>query len=296
MNKVATTLAKMNAGHADLIKRHMPSLRASLFAALGLPPPTTAKAPWTGPLSPPIQLLVIDRNESESERQQRTGRDFLPALKRELLRRLRAVAVVPVTATNTTNTTTIDSSSSSSSSSGSRASSFSIVQDGTDASASVGRGARPLFNVSVIVLQALSFPDQVRAVARADALLGLHGNGLTHVTWLAASRNGQEFLCEVFPNPTGRVLFDYQVQSDLSSVRHFGFSVSTGVVRGLENIPRNTLAMAEARSKHKLHCALPKGSSQTFRVESMDIDALVKSVVTAATTPPSQSFPPWPSC
>ena len=48
------------------------------------------------------------------------------------------------------------------------------------------------------VLWAVS--DQVKAVAPADALLGLHGNGLTHVSWLAASRSGQEFLCEVFTN------------------------------------------------------------------------------------------------
>jgi capsular polysaccharide biosynthesis protein len=46
------------------------------------------------------------------------------------------------------------------------------------------KALEPEFEVNLVYFEEHSPAEQIRIAARTDILLGLHGNGLTHLIWL----------------------------------------------------------------------------------------------------------------
>lgn len=256
-SEMTRSLKKMNAGHYQLIRKHIHSLRHLVFNSLNIS--TISKNQGDAP----IKLIVIDRHESVEEgsikntnRLHRNLRDFAPKIKNDLLKRLGEI----YDQTSTTNVT-----------------SFFPNKNGSNST------TRPLFQVSVVRFQDYSIADQIKIAARHDAMVGMHGNGLTNLLWLGAERKDREFVCEIFPTD---YVYDYQLFGYFSGVRHFAFSAQDGIIKGMENIPESAL-----NSSCHLTSGNPNGN-----VHHLNVELLVAHIVAAATLPRAASFPPWKTC
>ena len=88
----------------------------------------------------------------------------------------------------------------------------------------------PLFNVSVVTMQGLSFREQISLLANTKIVMSMHGNGLTHLLWISPERTGEELLVEIFPH--GAFTLDYQLQATISGINHFAFDARDGYING----------------------------------------------------------------
>jgi len=248
-SEMTRNLGKMNAGHHQLIREHVQSLRRLVFNSQNVSANPKQEE------NAPIKLLAIDRHEhavediKNTERLHRSLRDFVPKIKNELLAKLSEIY-------------------------------YQTEQNFTTFNPNIGR---PLFQVSVVRFQDYSIADQIKIAASHDAMVGMHGNGLTNLLWLGAERKGREFVCEIFP--TGYV-FDYQLFGYFSGVRHFAVSAQDGLIKGMESIPESAL---------KSSCHLKPGNPNGD-VTQLNVDLLVNHIVAAATLARAESFPPWETC
>lgn len=76
--------------------------------------------------------------------------------------------------------------------------------------------------VDVIDYAALSWEDQIRSTAGYDALIGVHGNGLTNLLWLPAHAG----VLEIFP--AGAHHYDYQLMAELKHLAYVGIEGKVG--------------------------------------------------------------------
>lgn len=76
--------------------------------------------------------------------------------------------------------------------------------------------------VDMIDYAALSWEDQIRTTAGYDALIGVHGNGLTNLLWLPAHAG----VLEIFP--AGAHHYDYQLMAELKHVAYVGIEGKVG--------------------------------------------------------------------
>lgn len=86
--------------------------------------------------------------------------------------------------------------------------------------------------VHTVDFAAIPFEEQLRIIANTDILMGVHGNGLSHLLFLPSNAVALEF----FP-PTG-FTWDYGLLAKVRGISYFGFTFD-GCVTDVEN-PRNS--------------------------------------------------------
>jgi hypothetical protein len=80
------------------------------------------------------------------------------------------------------------------------------------------------YDVDVVNFEMLSFIDQLKIAVDADVMIGVHGNGLTHLLWMKPGST----LVEMFP--AGLFLTDYQFNSEFAGLKHFGWDTMDGLI------------------------------------------------------------------
>ncbi|KIY72239.1 hypothetical protein CYLTODRAFT_486459 [Cylindrobasidium torrendii FP15055 ss-10] len=75
-----------------------------------------------------------------------------------------------------------------------------------------------LCEVNVVNMETLQLRDQVALLAKTTIVIGVHGNGLTHLLWMPPSQSSA--VIEIF-NPGG-YLFDYEILARNTGHKHYG--------------------------------------------------------------------------
>eukprot|EP00475_Leptophrys_vorax_P040562 TRINITY_DN7543_c0_g2_i2.p1 TRINITY_DN7543_c0_g2~~TRINITY_DN7543_c0_g2_i2.p1 ORF type:complete len:424 (+),score=102.56 TRINITY_DN7543_c0_g2_i2:161-1273(+) len=80
------------------------------------------------------------------------------------------------------------------------------------------------FELEIAQFEKMSFFDQIKAAEDADVIMGVHGNGLTHVLWMKPGST----LVEIFP--AGMFVTDFEFLSEFAGLKHFAWDCNSGFI------------------------------------------------------------------
>ena len=86
-------------------------------------------------------------------------------------------------------------------------------------------GNKNMFEISELLLENYSFYEQIELISNANIIIGVHGNGLSHVIWLGNNYK-PKMLIELIPQNVR--INDYMLFSDIVNIFHFQFDVYNG--------------------------------------------------------------------
>lgn len=101
-------------------------------------------------------------------------------------------------------------------------------------------GDKTQFTFIVLKLEDYNFYDQIRIISKCDILIGVHGNGLTHILWMGAQSSHSmkmKLVVELLPVPDLRIN-DYLLQSEFIQAVHFQWDIHRAEIKiGSLNFP-----------------------------------------------------------
>ena len=90
-----------------------------------------------------------------------------------------------------------------------------------------------LFKILVLRMEEFEFYEQMRLISECSIIVGVHGNGLTHIAWLGDSDYGinkeQRLVIELLP-PYNLKINDYMLQAEMANIFHFQWDTFEGQI------------------------------------------------------------------
>eukprot|EP00475_Leptophrys_vorax_P040563 TRINITY_DN7543_c0_g3_i1.p1 TRINITY_DN7543_c0_g3~~TRINITY_DN7543_c0_g3_i1.p1 ORF type:complete len:460 (+),score=109.40 TRINITY_DN7543_c0_g3_i1:95-1474(+) len=121
------------------------------------------------------------------------------------------------------------------------------------------------FDLEIAQFEKMSFLDQMRSVQDADVIMGVHGNGLTHVLWMKPGST----LVEIFP--AGMFVTDFEFYSEFAGLKHFAWDCKSGFIA-------ESIDVVDLAGKYET-----RGHDHTGdNVEVLDVAAFVTDLVLVA--------------